>query len=122
MYREGGIKLKCMRTRQAFQIIETIQTFQTFQTLQTLETPETLQTLETVKTPSTLMRFELTDHEYIQLNQLLKLLGLVETGGEANQRIVNGEVQVNNKVEYQKRKKLRKGDVVKFGKAEIEIN
>lgn len=33
------------------------------------------------------MEFELIDHEYIQLNQLLKLLGFVETGGEANQRI-----------------------------------
>lgn len=60
------------------------------------------------------MEFELIDHEYIQLNQLLKLLGLVDTGGEANQRIVDGEVIVNNQVEYQKRKKLRMGDVVKF--------
>ena len=60
------------------------------------------------------MQFELIDHEYIQLNQLLKLLGLVDTGGEANQRIVDGEVVVNNQVEYQKRKKLRTGDVVEF--------
>ena len=60
------------------------------------------------------MEFELIDHEYIQLNQLLKLLGLVETGGEANQRIVDGEIIVNKQVEYQKRKKLRPGDVVKF--------
>jgi len=60
------------------------------------------------------MQFELIDHEYIQLNQLLKLLGLVDTGGEANQRIVDGEVTVNKQVEYQKRKKLRIGDVVEF--------
>jgi ribosome-associated protein len=60
------------------------------------------------------MEFELIGHEYIQLNQLLKLLGLVDTGGEANQRIVDGEVVVNNQVEYQKRKKLRIGDVVEF--------
>lgn len=67
------------------------------------------------------MEFELTDHEYIQLNQLLKLLGLVDTGGEANQRIVDGEVKVNNKIEYQKRKKLRKGDIVNFNRQLIKI-
>jgi ribosome-associated protein len=67
------------------------------------------------------MEFLLIDHEYIQLNQLLKLLGLVETGGEANQRIVDGEVIVNSEIEYQKRKKLRPGDVVIFNKKSIAI-
>ena len=68
------------------------------------------------------MDFELIDHEYIQLNQLLKLLGLVDTGGEANQRIVDGEVKVNNAVEFQKRKKLRKGDEILFNRQLIRIN
>ena len=67
------------------------------------------------------MDFELSDHDYIQLNQLLKLLGLVDTGGEANQRIVDGEVLVNNEIEYQKRKKLRSGDVIFFDKKKITI-
>ncbi len=67
------------------------------------------------------MEFELIDHEYIQLNQLLKLLGLVDTGGEANQRIVDGEVKVNKEIEYQKRKKLRKGDIVIFERKQIII-
>jgi len=67
------------------------------------------------------MDFELSDHDYIQLNQLLKLLGLVDTGGEANQRIVDGEVLVNNEIEYQKRKKLRLGDVILFDKKKILI-
>lgn len=67
------------------------------------------------------MLFELIDHEYIQLNQLLKLLGLVDTGGEANQRIVDGEVIVNQLVELQKRKKLRSGDVIIFDKTVITI-
>jgi ribosome-associated protein len=67
------------------------------------------------------MEFELIDHEYIQLNQLLKVAGLVDTGGEANQRIVDGEVKVNNAVEYQKRKKLRQGDVVLFNRQLIRI-
>jgi len=67
------------------------------------------------------MEFELQGHEYIQLNQLLKLLGLVETGGEANMRIVDGEVMVNQAVEYQKRKKLRHGDVILFNRQVITI-
>jgi ribosome-associated protein len=67
------------------------------------------------------MEFELIDHEYIQLNQLLKLMGLVETGGEANQRIVDGEVVVNNEVEFQKRKKLRSGDIIIFQEKSITI-
>jgi ribosome-associated protein len=67
------------------------------------------------------MEFELIDHEYIQLNQLLKLLGLVDTGGEANQRIVDGELKVNNEVEYQKRKKLHRGDIVIFNQQFITI-
>jgi ribosome-associated protein len=59
--------------------------------------------------------FKIQDgYEYIQLNQLLKLLGAVESGGEANQCILNGEVIVNNTVEIQKRKKLRPGDKIKF--------
>ena len=65
--------------------------------------------------------FELEGHEYIQLNQLLKVLGFVDSGGEANQRISDGEVKVNNAVEQRKRKKLRAGDVVEFGSEKVTI-
>ncbi|MDB5272384.1 MAG: hypothetical protein JWO58_751 [Chitinophagaceae bacterium] len=58
--------------------------------------------------------FELTDYDFIELNKLMKLLGLVGTGGEANQRIINEEVKVNDAIEIQKRKKLRPGDKVTF--------
>lgn len=68
------------------------------------------------------MEFELrAGHEYIELNKLLKLLALVETGGEANVVIEQGEVRVNNEPEFQKRKKLRKGDLVHFAGEEIRI-
>jgi ribosome-associated protein len=67
------------------------------------------------------MEFELQGQDYITLNNLLKVLHLVGTGGEANIRISNGEVRVNGAVETQKRKKLRAGDKVEFGKAAIEI-
>ena len=66
-------------------------------------------------------KFELNDKPFIPLNMLLKYLQLVETGGEANIRISDGEVRVNNAVETQKRKKLRTGDTVQFGKEIVEI-
>jgi ribosome-associated protein len=55
------------------------------------------------------------------LNKLLKITGLVGTGGEANTFIVDGEVLVNGAVETQKRKKLRDGDVVQFQGQEVKI-
>ena len=39
-------------------------------------------------------RFELNS-DYIELNKLLKLLGLVESGGQANLAIENEEVKIN---------------------------
>ena len=42
------------------------------------------------------------------------MMGLVETGGEANIRVDDGEVIVNETVELQRRKKLRSGDRVEF--------
>jgi ribosome-associated protein len=67
------------------------------------------------------MDFNLDGHEFITLNNLLKVTRLVGTGGEANIRIDNGEVRVNGLIETQKRKKLRPGDVVQFEKATITI-
>jgi len=65
--------------------------------------------------------FDLEGHEYIALNQLLKMMGLVETGGEANIRVDDGEVMVNDAIELQRRKKLRPGDKVVFNGLSIII-
>ena len=67
------------------------------------------------------MTFQLTHHDHIPLNNLLKVLRLVGTGGEAHIRIDQGEVRVNGQVETQRRKKLRPGDVVEFHGKKIEI-
>ena len=64
--------------------------------------------------------FKLTD-EYIQLNDLLKVMRLVGTGGEANFRITGGEVRVNGAVELQKRKKIRAGDLVELHGKKIKV-
>jgi ribosome-associated protein len=65
--------------------------------------------------------FELQGHDYIQLNQLLKLLNMVESGGEANQVITAGLVEVNGQTELQKRKKLYPGDKASYDGELVEI-
>lgn len=67
-----------------------------------------------MKNSNIMKEFDLEGHEYIALNQLLKMMGLVETGGEANIRVDDGEVKVNDVIELQRRKKLRSGDKVDF--------
>ena len=67
------------------------------------------------------MEFKLDNNEYIELNRLLKLLGLVESGGQANMFITEGQLVVNGKTEYRKRNKLRIGDMVIFMDQEIKI-
>ena len=52
--------------------------------------------------------------EFIKLQDLLKLAGAVETGGEAKERIQAGEAAVNGEPCPQRGKKLRPGDVVAF--------
>ena len=59
--------------------------------------------------------------EFIKLQDLLKLASLVSTGGEAKLRILEGEVAVNGEVCTQRGKKLRPGDVVTLGDAELTV-
>ncbi len=59
--------------------------------------------------------------EFIHLNQLLKALGWVDNGGDANTAIINNEVQVNGKTETRKRNKIRAGDCVEFNKQKVVV-
>jgi ribosome-associated protein len=59
--------------------------------------------------------------EFIPLDKLLKLLNFVGSGGEAHIRIDQGEVLVNGKVELQRRKKMRAGDIAEFRNQRIKI-
>ena len=52
--------------------------------------------------------------DYIKLSQALKAAGLVESGVDAKYAILDGKVNVNGQVEYQRGKKLRAGDEVSF--------
>ena len=59
--------------------------------------------------------------EFIKLQDLLKFANLVETGGEAKERIQAGEAAVNGAPCPQRGKKLRPGDVVSFGGQEYAL-
>jgi len=67
-----------------------------------------------------MVEFELTQ-EYIELIKLLKLLNLCESGSEAKMVVEEGLVKFNGVTEYQKRKKLRKNDLIHFQGTEIKI-
>lgn len=67
------------------------------------------------------MDFKLDGKEFIQLNQLLKNMSLVGSGGEAKIRITEGEALYNGEVELQIRKKVREGDTVIFSGVEIKV-
>ena len=52
--------------------------------------------------------------EYIELIKLLKATGLCSSGGMAKAVTTDGQVKVNNHIEYRKRCKLKKGQLVEF--------
>ena len=59
--------------------------------------------------------------EYIKLQDLLKLAGVVYTGGEAKALLQEGAVTVNGAVCTQRGKKLRPGDTVRLGDAALTV-
>lgn len=66
--------------------------------------------------------FDLRPNEdFIPLDKLLKITRLVGSGGEAHAVIQQSKVKVNGETELQKRKKIRRGDVVQFNNNIIHI-
>lgn len=66
--------------------------------------------------------FKLTEGiEFIALDKLLKLMRVVGSGGEAHAVIEEGMVKVNGAVEFQKRKKMRAGDIAEFNSVLIKV-
>ena len=59
--------------------------------------------------------------EFIELNQLLKLCGLVDSGGAGGALVSEGNVHVDGQPELRKRCKIRPGQVVQFGDAQITV-
>jgi ribosome-associated protein len=64
--------------------------------------------------------FELND-EYVELNQLLKLAGLCESGGAGKMIVASGNVKVDGKTELRKTCKIRSGQIVTLGDVRITV-
>ena len=64
--------------------------------------------------------FEL-DRDFVELNQLLKLAGLCDSGGAGKQLVASGVVRVDGAIELRKTAKLRAGQVVTLDGVEIRI-
>ena len=64
--------------------------------------------------------FEL-EGEYVELNQLLKLIGACNSGGEGKMLVAEGIVRVNGEVELRKTCKIRAGQVVHFEDIEVLV-
>ncbi len=61
------------------------------------------------------------DREFIELNQLLKLAGLCDSGGAGKALVASGSVLVDGQVELRKTCKIRAGQVVRSGDAQILV-
>lgn len=59
--------------------------------------------------------------EFIELIKLLKLVRIAESGGQAQLFVENGEVKLNNEIEFRKRAKLRKNDIIDIFDIQIII-
>jgi len=69
---------------------------------------------------TTKIDFEL-DREFVELNQLLKLTGLCDSGGMGKAIVASGEVTVDGVVELRKTCKIRAGQVVRLDDIEIHV-
>lgn len=59
--------------------------------------------------------------EYVELNQLLKLVGICDSGGAGKAIVASGDVSVDGKVELRKTAKIRAGQVVTLGDVKIRV-
>lgn len=50
--------------------------------------------------------------EYVELNNLLKLTGLADSGGRGKAMVAQGLVKVDGKVENRKTAKIRAGQII----------
>ena len=68
-----------------------------------------------------MQEFELEGREFIELHNLLKVIGLCNSGGQAKLLIAEGLVSVGGKVETRKRCKIRAGQQVDFNGESVAV-
>jgi ribosome-associated protein len=61
------------------------------------------------------------NREFVQLNQLLKLTGLCDSGGAGKALVAGGGVSVDGNVELRKTCKIRVGQIVSIGDVRITV-
>ncbi|MEQ1514121.1 MAG: RNA-binding S4 domain-containing protein [Lysobacteraceae bacterium] len=66
------------------------------------------------------LHFEL-DREYVELNQLLKLTGVCDSGGAGKHLVATGAVRVDGVVELRKTCKIRSGQTVSIADVHIHV-
>ncbi|MDO9371706.1 MAG: RNA-binding S4 domain-containing protein [Gammaproteobacteria bacterium] len=59
--------------------------------------------------------------EFVELNQLLKLTGVCDSGGAGKMLVAGGGVSVDGKAELRKTCKIRAGQVVSVGDVRISV-
>lgn len=59
--------------------------------------------------------------EFVELNQLLKLVGVCDSGGAGKMLVASGAVSVDGQVELRKTCKVRAGQVVTLGDIRISV-
>lgn len=64
--------------------------------------------------------FELNG-DYVELNQLLKLVGICDSGGAGKMLVASGVVSVDGQVELRKTCKVRAGQVVTLQGVRIQV-
>ena len=57
----------------------------------------------------------------IRLGQLLKLAGLVDSGGAGKQALATGEVLVNGQPDERRGRQLRRGDIVSWAEQSVVL-
>ena len=67
------------------------------------------------------MRTVIITTEFIKLQDLLKFVNLVESGGMAKECVQGGEVMVNGEICTMRGKKIRPGDVVVFDGQDLTV-
>ncbi len=60
--------------------------------------------------------------EFVELNQLLKLVGVCDSGGAGKALVAEGVVSVNGQIELRKTCKIRAGSVVTLGDVCITVS
>jgi ribosome-associated protein len=64
--------------------------------------------------------FELNG-DYVELNQLLKLVGICDSGGAGKMLVASGVVSVDGQVELRKTCKVRAGQIVTLHGVRIQV-